>query len=93
MNGNKKPAFDNKLLLESAVEAIKKLDPRVQARNPVMFVTLVGAVLSSAAMVQALNCSNDDFIHTTEARHYRASEEIWRRMAGSPPIIATCCAI
>ena len=31
-------------------------------------------------MVAALNCSNDDFIHTTEERHYRASEEIWRRM-------------
>lgn len=32
------------------------------------------------AMVKTLNCSNDDFIHTTEERHYRASEEIWRRM-------------
>jgi methionyl-tRNA synthetase len=32
------------------------------------------------AMVKALNCSNDDFIHTTEERHYRSSEEIWRRM-------------
>ena len=32
------------------------------------------------AMVAALNCSNDDFIHTTEARHYRASEEIWKQM-------------
>ena len=32
------------------------------------------------AMVKALNCSNDDFIHTTEARHFRSSEEIWRRM-------------
>jgi len=33
------------------------------------------------AMDQALGLSNDDFIRTTEARHYRASEEIWRRMA------------
>src|SRR5665213_1242226 len=32
------------------------------------------------AMVKMLNCSNDEFIHTTEERHYRASEEIWRRM-------------
>ncbi len=30
--------------------------------------------------MKALNCSNDDFIHTTEARHYRASEGIWQRM-------------
>jgi methionyl-tRNA synthetase len=32
------------------------------------------------AMVKMLNCSNNDFIHTTEPRHYRSSEEIWRRM-------------
>jgi len=32
------------------------------------------------AMVKRLECSNDDFIHTTEQRHYRSSEEIWRRM-------------
>ncbi len=32
------------------------------------------------AMVKMLNCSNDDFIRTTEARHYRASEAIWERM-------------
>ncbi len=32
-------------------------------------------------MDAALNLSNDDFIRTTEDRHYRASEEIWRRMA------------
>jgi methionyl-tRNA synthetase len=31
-------------------------------------------------MAAALNLSNDDFIRTTEARHYRSSEEIWRRM-------------
>jgi methionyl-tRNA synthetase len=32
------------------------------------------------AMVKRLECSNDDFIHTTEERHHRSSEEIWRRM-------------
>jgi methionyl-tRNA synthetase len=32
------------------------------------------------AMAEALNLSNDDFIRTTEPRHYRSSEEIWRRM-------------
>ncbi len=31
-------------------------------------------------MVAVLGCSNDDFIRTTEPRHHRASEEIWRRM-------------
>ena len=31
-------------------------------------------------MVATLGLSNDDFIRTTEPRHYAASEEIWRRM-------------
>ncbi len=31
-------------------------------------------------MVKALNCSNDDFIRTSEARHHEASQEIWKRM-------------
>jgi methionyl-tRNA synthetase len=38
------------------------------------------------AMVERMNCSNDDFIRTTEARHYRSSEEIWRRMEKSGDI-------
>jgi methionyl-tRNA synthetase len=32
------------------------------------------------AMVKLLNCSNDDFIHTTEERHHRASQAIWQAM-------------
>ena len=31
-------------------------------------------------MVERLNCSNDDFIRTTEERHHRSSEAIWQRM-------------
>jgi methionyl-tRNA synthetase len=37
-------------------------------------------------MVAALGCSNDDFIRTTEERHHRSSEEIWRRMAANGDI-------
>ena len=32
------------------------------------------------AMAEAMNASNDDFIRTTEPRHYEASAELWRRM-------------
>jgi len=32
------------------------------------------------AMVKRMNCSNNDFIHTTEERHHRSSEAIWQRM-------------
>ena len=31
-------------------------------------------------MAQVLGLSNDDFIRTTEARHYEACAELWRRM-------------
>ncbi len=32
-------------------------------------------------MVKALNCSNNDFLRTSEERHHKASQEIWKRMA------------
>ena len=32
------------------------------------------------AMVERLNCSNDDFIRTTEERHHRLVQAIWERM-------------
>jgi methionyl-tRNA synthetase len=33
------------------------------------------------AMMKRLDCSNDDFIRTTEERHRRSSQAIWERMA------------
>jgi methionyl-tRNA synthetase len=38
------------------------------------------------AMVERLNCSNDDFIRTTEERHHRSSQAIWERMAAAGDI-------
>ena len=38
------------------------------------------------AMVKLLNCSNDDFIHTTEERHHRASIAIWQNMEAAGDI-------
>ncbi len=37
-------------------------------------------------MVERLNCSNDDFIRTTEPRHYHSSQAIWERMAANGDI-------
>ena len=34
-------------------------------------------------LAAALNLSNDDFIRTTEPRHYTSSQELWKRMAAS----------
>jgi methionyl-tRNA synthetase len=38
------------------------------------------------AMVERLNCSNDDFIRTTEQRHHRSSAAIWERMKAAGDI-------
>lgn len=38
------------------------------------------------AMGQALNATNDDFIRTTEDRHYAASQAIWQRMEANGDI-------
>src|SRR5215470_7772980 len=37
-------------------------------------------VLQFKAMVERMNCSNDDYIRTTELRHHRSSQAIWERM-------------
>ncbi|MYS25089.1 MULTISPECIES: potassium-transporting ATPase subunit KdpB, partial [unclassified Streptomyces] len=44
--------LDPKQLLVSLPQAAKKLDPRVMARNPVMFVVEVGAVLTTALAIK-----------------------------------------
>src|SRR5215471_1021625 len=38
------------------------------------------------AMVERFECSNDDFIRTTEERHYRSSAAIWKRMEAAGDI-------
>ncbi|MEW7008279.1 methionine--tRNA ligase [Lentilitoribacter sp. EG35] len=37
-------------------------------------------------MAEVLNASNDDFIQTSEERHHKASQEIWRRMEANGDI-------
>jgi methionyl-tRNA synthetase len=62
-------------MLQTAAK--EKLTPReLVARNVPRF----------QAMVRKFNCSNDDFIRTTEPRHYRSSEAIWQRMADAGDI-------
>ena len=48
------PLFDADLLRPAVVDAFAKLDPRVQWRNPVMFVVYVGSLFTSALWLQAL---------------------------------------
>jgi potassium-transporting ATPase ATP-binding subunit len=49
-----RPLFDGPILRQAVGASLRKLDPRVQLRNPVMFVVLVGAALTTALWLQAL---------------------------------------
>jgi K+-transporting ATPase ATPase B chain len=42
------------MMRRAIVEAFRKLDPRLQVRNPVMFVVLIGAVLTLILFIQSL---------------------------------------
>jgi len=48
------PLFDPKLVRPALVESLRKLDPRVQWRNPVMFVCYVGSALTLLLWLQAV---------------------------------------
>ncbi len=48
------PLFDPALAGPAALDAFRKLDPRIQYRNPVMFVVYVGSLFTSGLWVQAL---------------------------------------
>src|SRR5450432_2034413 len=46
--------LDRKLIGPAALEALRKLDPRIQWRNPVMFVVYLGTIVTAILYVQAL---------------------------------------
>jgi K+-transporting ATPase ATPase B chain len=49
--------FDPAIVKGALVDSVRKLDPRVQARNPVMFVVLVGSVLTTILFLRDLGDS------------------------------------
>jgi K+-transporting ATPase ATPase B chain len=49
-----RPLFDPPIVRRALVDSFKKLDPRRQLRNPVMFTVLVGSVLTTGLGIQAL---------------------------------------
>jgi K+-transporting ATPase ATPase B chain len=46
--------FDRALVVPALADAFRKLDPRVQWRNPVMFVVYIGSILTTGLWIQAL---------------------------------------
>ena len=53
-HANPRPLFERAIVRRALVDALAKLDPRVQLRNPVMFVVAVGALLTSAFWIRDL---------------------------------------
>src|SRR5262245_24195470 len=49
-----RPLFDWQIIREATVDSLRKLAPRVQVRNPVMFVVYVGSILTTLLWGQAL---------------------------------------
>ncbi|HRD50677.1 MAG: potassium-transporting ATPase subunit KdpB [Candidatus Competibacter sp.] len=51
--------FDSALARPAIVDAFKKLDPRIQWRNPVMFVVYIGSILTTALWAQTFGGQGD----------------------------------
>jgi K+-transporting ATPase ATPase B chain len=49
-----RPLFEPAILGQAVVDAFRKLTPRHQVRNPVMFVVYVGSILTTVLWIQAL---------------------------------------
>src|ERR1700760_4461492 len=68
-----KSLFDPEILRPALLESVKKLDPRVQARNPVMFVVEIGAVITTVAWLiqvfggQSLGGGHEPSLFTSSA--------------------------
>ncbi len=54
LQAKKRPLFDPPIVRRAVGDSFKKLDPRHQVKNPVMFVVEVGSVLTTALWLQAL---------------------------------------
>src|SRR3990172_10712197 len=52
--GKARALFESAIVRQAVVDAFRKLTPRRQIRNPVMFVVYVGSILTTLLLVQAL---------------------------------------
>lgn len=58
---NSNPLFDTKLVGPALKDSFLKLDPRVQMKNPVMFVTLIGAIMTTVYVVFGIGQGSKNF--------------------------------
>ena len=58
---NARPLFDPEIIGRAALDALRKLDPRNQICNPVMFIVEVGALFTTLLFLQAVLTGNGEF--------------------------------
>jgi potassium-transporting ATPase ATP-binding subunit len=68
--------FSRELLWPALLASVRKLDPRVQIRNPVMFVVEVGAVLTTFAVVYQI-ITGDPFGGGDETLLFAITVTVW----------------
>ncbi|GAB6126471.1 potassium-transporting ATPase subunit KdpB [Humidesulfovibrio idahonensis] len=49
-----RPLFDREIVKRAALDSFRKLSPRVQVKNPVMFTVYIGSMLTTLLFIQAL---------------------------------------
>ncbi|MEL5470785.1 potassium-transporting ATPase subunit KdpB [Serratia nevei] len=59
MTRKQRALFEPALVRTALIDAVKKLDPRVQWRNPVMFVVYIGSILTTAIWLAILTDQTD----------------------------------
>jgi potassium-transporting ATPase ATP-binding subunit len=68
--------FSRGLMWPAIVASVRKLDPRVQVRNPVMFVVEVGAVLTTFAVIYQI-VTGDPFGGGSETLLFTITVTVW----------------
>lgn len=80
------PLFDPALLWPTMADAFRKLDPRVQLRNPVMLVVYIGSIFTTLLTVTHLDCFSKILDQDHEDQHRRnvAAKSLEQRQPDRP---------
>lgn len=60
MTSQTRSLFDRQILRRAVLESLRKLDPRRQVRNPVMFTVYVGSILTTALAIQSFTQGGEE---------------------------------
>jgi K+-transporting ATPase ATPase B chain len=66
MSVQKRPLFDGPIVRRAMRDAVVKLNPRHMVRNPVMFVVLIGSVLTTLVLLRDATTSRGDVAFTLQ---------------------------